>query len=85
MNNTINVMDVLRMVPDFNEFMNVSKLYESSQVLAKKYQDIVEIINVGESRISNLPVQALIIRGGEKNRVLAFGFPHPNEPMGPWF
>jgi hypothetical protein len=76
------VIEVLREVPEFNEFMSVSELYESSSTLAKRYRDIVEVVDVGESRISGLPVQALIIRGGDKNRVLAFGFPHPNEPIG---
>jgi hypothetical protein len=80
--NMDNIIDILKIVPDFNEFMSISELYESSRMLAEKYHDIVEVIDVRESRISNFPVQALIIRGGDKNRVLAFGFPHPNEPIG---
>jgi hypothetical protein len=48
-----------------------------------KYEQMrMNIKSQTESRISNFPVQALIIRGGDKNRVLAFGFPHPNEPIG---
>jgi len=76
------INDILKEIPDFNEFMSISELYESSNVLAKRHHDVVEIIDVGESRISNIPVQALIIRGGDENRILAFGFPHPNEPIG---
>jgi hypothetical protein len=45
--NMDNIIDILKIVPDFNEFMSISELYESSRMLAEKYQDIVEVIDVG--------------------------------------
>ena len=76
------IEDILRRVPEFNEFMSVSELYESSRALAGEFKDVVELVDYGDSRVSGFPVEALIIRGGEGRRVLAFGFPHPNEPVG---
>ncbi|MEM4005665.1 MAG: hypothetical protein QXM43_08545, partial [Desulfurococcaceae archaeon] len=68
-------------VPPINEFLTVSELRESSMRFVRENSDIAELVEVGLSR-SGDPIEALIIRGGEKKRVLAFGFPHPNEPVG---
>jgi hypothetical protein len=76
------IEDVLRVVPEFDSFMSVSELYESSRALASEFKDVVELVDYGDSRVSGFPVEALIIRGGEGRRVLAFAFPHPNEPVG---
>ncbi|HWQ16461.1 MAG TPA: hypothetical protein VNL13_01325, partial [Sulfolobales archaeon] len=74
------VNNVLEAVPHYSDFMGIAELYESSRMLYSSNRDIAELIDIGVSR-AGLPVQALIIHGGEK-RVLAFGFPHPNEPIG---
>jgi hypothetical protein len=76
------IEDVLRVVPEFDSFMSVSELYESSRALVSEFKDVVELVDYGDSRVSGFPVEALIIRGGEGRRVLAFAFPHPNEPVG---
>jgi len=78
----ISIDSVLRVIPDFDSFMNVSELYGSSRALAAEFKDVVEIVDYGDSRVNGFPVEALIIRGGEDRRVLAFAFPHPNEPVG---
>jgi len=76
------VRRLLDAVPDFREFMYVEELYDSSRRLAShQHRDVAELVEVGSSR-AGLPVYALIIRGGDEKRVLAFGFPHPNEPVG---
>lgn len=76
------VKDVLEEVPSYSEFMFVNELYESSRKLSSEHGDIVELTEIGYSRCG-LPMQALIIHGlSEEKRVLAFGFPHPNEPIG---
>lgn len=72
---------ILEAAPDYSEFMLVRELYESSRSLAREYSDVAEIVEAGESR-AELPVEALVIHGGEDRVVLAYGFPHPNEPVG---
>jgi len=74
------ISKVVNEVPEYTEFMTVDELYESSFELARKHKDIVEILEIGTSR-SKDPIYALRIGDGE-NLVLAFAFPHPNEPVG---
>jgi len=71
---------VMSEVPEYTEFMKVDELYESNFKLAQEYKDIVEILEIGTSRSSD-PIYALKVGDGE-NIVLAFAFPHPNEPVG---
>lgn len=75
------IINALDDVPMYQEFKLVRELYESSKLLEKKHGDIVERIEVGPSR-ADMPVEALIIHGGDTKRVLAYAFPHPNEPIG---
>ncbi len=75
------VYRVLESVPSYAEFMTVSELIDSARKLVSEHSDIAELVEVGPSR-AKLPVYALIIHGGEEKRVLAFAFPHPNEPIG---
>ncbi len=75
------VRKALSRVPEFREFLLVEELYESSRRLVEKHGDVAERVEVGESR-AGLPVEALILRGGEEKTVLAYAFPHPNEPVG---
>ena len=72
---------VLERAPAFQEFMLVGELYESSRKLTEEHGDVAEVVEAGESR-ARLPLEALIIRGGDERRVLAYAFPHPNEPVG---
>ena len=75
------VYDIINRIPDYKEFLTIKELYDSSRKLAREHNDIVELIEVGPSR-ADIPVEALTIYGGEEKRVLAFAFPHPNEPIG---
>ena len=72
---------LLEKVPAFTEFLTVDELNESSKNLVRKHGDVAELVEVGTSRTGE-PMYSLIIRGGEERIVLAFGFPHPNEPVG---
>ena len=72
---------ILEAAPDYSEFMLVRELYESSRRLAREHSDVAEVVEAGESR-AELPVEAIVIHGGEDRVVLAYGFPHPNEPVG---
>lgn len=75
------VYNIINRIPDYKEFLTIKELYDSSKKLAREHNDIAELIEVGPSRI-DIPVEALIIHGGEDKRILAFAFPHPNEPIG---
>lgn len=73
--------NILESIPPINEFLTTSELRESSWRFIRENNDIAELAEVGASRCGD-PIEALIIRGGDKKTVLAFGFPHPNEPVG---
>lgn len=75
------ITKALERVPSFRDFMFVSELYESSRRLVKDHGDVAELVEAGESR-AGLPVEALVLKGGSRSTVLAYAFPHPNEPVG---
>lgn len=75
------VKGIVNEIPSYKEFMTVNELNESSQRLAKEYDDVVELREAGVTRAEE-PLYALIIKGGDEKVVLSFGFPHPNEPIG---
>jgi hypothetical protein len=74
------ILNVLEDVPNYKAFMAVDELKASSQELARKYSDRVEVLNVGHSRQGD-PIEALKIGNGPKQAIL-FAMPHPNEPIG---
>lgn len=71
---------VLAELPDYQAFLTVAELDESSRQLAAKYPELVTLQEVGRSRAGH-PVLCLKIGSGSK-RALLFGCPHPNEPIG---
>lgn len=70
----------LAAVPDYEAFLTVDELDASSRELAARYPDLVELSVIGHSRAGH-PIQQLKIGSGSR-RVLMFGCPHPNEPIG---
>ncbi|MEZ0394132.1 MAG: hypothetical protein ABWK00_03700 [Desulfurococcaceae archaeon] len=74
------VREFLELVPEIGEFMTVDELSGSARRLAREHGDVAEVVEAGKSR-SGDAVEALVMRGGE-DVALAFGFPHPNEPVG---
>ncbi len=70
---------ILESVPDYEEFMTVDELDDSSRKLAEEFE-AVELLNIGKS-ISERPILCLKIGKGKRNALL-FAFPHPNEPIG---
>lgn len=72
---------VISGVPDYQEFMTVDELRNSTRKLVSEHGDVAELAEVGIARTGE-PLDALIIRGGDDKIVLAFAFPHPNEPIG---
>jgi len=75
------VEELVSGVPSYKEFMTVRELVDSTRRLVGEHGDVAELVEVGPSR-GDVPIYALVIRGGDERRVLAFGFPHPNEPVG---
>ena len=73
-------VDVIKGVPEYQEFLTVNELKESSQALAQMHPDVVELFQVGAST-SGEPINALRVGNG-KLKALLIGFPHPNEPIG---
>ena len=67
-------------IPDYQVFLTVDEMDESSRKLAKEYPDIVTVFEAGKSRKGH-PILCLKIGDGPK-KALMFGCPHPNEPMG---
>lgn len=72
---------VVEGVPDYREFMTVDELVASSRRLVREHHDVAELVEVSSTRTGE-PLYALVLHGGESRRVLAFAFPHPNEPVG---
>lgn len=67
-------------IPDYQVFLTVDEMDESSKKLAAQYPDVVSIFEAGKSRKGH-PILCLKIGNGSRN-ALMFGCPHPNEPMG---
>ena len=67
-------------VPDYQVFLTVAEMDESSRKLAEEFPDLVSCEEVGKSRKGE-PILCLKIGNGSKNAFM-FGCPHPNEPIG---
>lgn len=74
----LNIM--ISAIPDYTTFLTVDEMDESSKKLVEQYPDRVEVRNIGNSREGN-PIYCLKIGKGKK-AALAYGCPHPNEPIG---
>jgi len=71
---------IINDVPDYQVFLTVDELNESSQQLASQYPDTVKLEEIGRSRKGE-PIPLLTIGNGRRTALL-FGCPHPNEPIG---
>lgn len=71
---------VISCIPDYTHFLTPAELDESTRRLAREYPDAVEVFEAGLSR-QGRPILCLKIGNGPRN-ALAFGCPHPNEPIG---
>jgi len=71
---------IIDKVPDYKRFLTVREMDENTMLLAEKYSDAVEVFEAGKSKKGH-PIYCLKIGKGSKN-ALAYGCPHPNEPIG---
>lgn len=72
--------EVLRNIPDYKSFYTIEELDKSTEDLVKKYPDLVEVFELGESRKGHV-LNCLKIGKGKKTGLM-FACPHPNEPIG---
>jgi hypothetical protein len=71
---------ILSNVPDYQQFLTVDELNESSRLLASKYPEVVKRVQVGRSTDGEV-IEMLRIGSGSE-QLLFFACPHPNEPIG---
>lgn len=71
---------ILAQVPDYQTFLTVDEMDESSRRLAEAYPEVVKLLEIGQSR-SGHPIYCLKIGSGSENAI-CYGTPHPNEPIG---
>jgi hypothetical protein len=67
-------------VPDYQKFLTLEELDESSRTLADEYPDWVKLETVGHSS-ERRPIHLLTVGKGSRS-ALFIGAPHPNEPIG---
>lgn len=73
------LLEFLDHIPDYQEFMTIAELDESSRKLANQFE-MVDLKEIGKTR-KGRKIFCLKIGEGEK-KALLFAFPHPNEPIG---
>ncbi|KKK37433.1 hypothetical protein WQ57_13330 [Mesobacillus campisalis] len=71
---------IVDQVPDYQSFLTVEELDESSRKLAEEFPGVVSLFEAGTSRNGH-PILAMKIGDGPK-KALCFACPHPNEPIG---
>ena len=72
--------DLLDAIPDYNTFLTLAELDDSSRKLAADHPECVDLFEIGKTG-EGRPLLCLKIGKGSKN-ALFFGCPHPNEPIG---
>ena len=72
--------DILPTIPDYQEFLTLNELHESSARLADEFPGLAKRQVIGTST-EGRPIELLTIGHG-KRTALFLGAPHPNEPIG---
>jgi hypothetical protein len=76
----MDIQAIVNRVPDYQEFLTVDEMDESTRKLAEEYPGIITVFEAGKSSKGH-PILAMKIGDGPKN-ALCFACPHPNEPIG---
>jgi len=74
------VLELMQDVPDYQTFLTVDELEESTHRLAERFPKVVELHLSGYSRQGS-PITVIKIGSGSRKGLL-FAMPHPNEPIG---
>lgn len=67
-------------VPDYQVFLTVDELAESTHRLVEEFPALVSISEIGKTCRGD-PIELLTVKGGPA-QAFVFGAPHPNEPIG---
>jgi len=76
----MDVFEILRTVPDYQEFLTPDELHQSSVRLVEEFPQVARLQVVGTST-EGRPIELLTIGHGSRTALL-LGVPHPNEPIG---
>jgi hypothetical protein len=76
----MNTSEILSMVPDYQEFLTLEELHQSSARLVEEFPQAARLQRVGTST-DGQPIELLTIGHGARTALL-LGVPHPNEPIG---
>lgn len=76
----IDILDIVQIIPDYQEFLSPAELHQSSVQLAEEFPAIAQLRKIGTST-DGRPIEMLTIGHGSRTALL-FGVPHPNEPIG---
>jgi hypothetical protein len=72
--------DILQQIPDYQEFLTLEELHQSSVRLVEEFPQLARLQVIGSST-EGRPIELLTIGNGPK-AALFLGAPHPNEPIG---
>lgn len=76
----MDIADILQTIPDYQEFLTLNELHQSSLQLIEEFPDIAQLQKIGTST-DGRSIEMLTIGQGSRTALL-FGVPHPNEPIG---
>lgn len=76
----MDLSEILRTVPDYQEFLTPGELHQSSVRLVEEFPQVAQLQVVGASS-EGQPIELLTIGNGSR-AALFLGAPHPNEPIG---
>jgi hypothetical protein len=76
----MNLNDILQTIPDYQEFLTLDELHQSSLRLVEEFPQVAQLQVIGAST-EGRPIELLTIGQG-KRTALFLGAPHPNEPIG---
>jgi hypothetical protein len=72
--------EILRAIPDYQEFLTLEELQQSSARLVEEFPRVAQLQVIGAST-EGRPIELLTIGRGART-ALFLGAPHPNEPIG---
>ncbi len=76
----LDLQAIASFIPDFATFQTIDEQYAATRQLVSDFPKLVRVKVIGETRAGD-PIELISIGEGEEN-VLAFGGPHPCEPVG---
>lgn len=76
----MDLRQIARDIPAYEAYPTIDEQYAATRQLAAAYPDLVQVETIGATRAGS-PIELIRVGTGDQN-VLAFGGPHPNEPIG---